>query len=139
MKDNPEQKEEDRKIGRAQSVGQSFYFAFRGLGHAFATQRNFRIHCVAAPIAALMGLYFDIEPLAWVLLGLSICFVLFAELMNTAIEHVVDIQANYKYHAAARYAKDTAAAAVLVASFAAVICGCFIFLPKIIRALHLFG
>jgi len=59
--------------------------------------------------------------------------------MNTAIEHVVDIQANYKYHAAACYAKDTAAAAVLVASFAAVICGCFIFLPKIIRALHLFG
>lgn len=119
------------KNGPATSLLESFYHAFRGLGHGFLTQRNLRIHFVLAVAALALGFALQIEVLAWACLAIAIAFVIFAEFINTAIEHVVDIQANYRYHLAARYAKDSAAAAVLVAACGAAFTGLAIFGPRL--------
>lgn len=119
------------KATPAASVQESFYHAFNGMAVAFKNQRNMRIHCCLAAVALTLALLLRVETWGLVALILVCGFVIFAEMVNTAIEHMVDIQANYKYHLSARYAKDTAAAAVLVASIVAVLVGALVILPRI--------
>jgi len=120
-----------RKSGRSGSLLESFYHAFNGLKIGFRLQRNVRIHlCLATAVFALAYLL-RVQGLELIALVLSIGFVLFAEFVNTAVEHVVDIQAQRQYQLSARYAKDTAAAAVLLAAISAVVVGCLVFLPKL--------
>ena len=66
------------------------------------------------------------------MLVLVISFVMAAELINTALEHLVDLAANSLYHPLAKAAKDAAAGGVLVAAIAAVICGLIIFTPRVL-------
>lgn len=66
----------------------------------------------------------------WRWIVLSIALVLVSELLNTAIEALVDL-VSPGYHALAKRAKDAAAAAVLLAAIAAVIIGCTVFIPKL--------
>jgi diacylglycerol kinase len=63
--------------------------------------------------------------------------VIAAEFLNTAIEHLVDICSDGQYHISAKYAKDTAAAAVLCASLTAALVGFFVFVPKLKAMLEL--
>jgi len=124
-----------RKTGQTGSLFESFFHAFHGLSIGFRMQRNVRIHSALALVVFSLAGYFRIEPWQWIALTLSIGFVFFAEYVNTAIEHMVDIQANYRYHLSARYAKDTAAGAVVIAALTAVIVGAIIFLPRILSLL----
>ena len=103
--------------------GQPFSYRLRvavsGLREAFATERSFRTQLVAAGLAGTALAWLQ-PPLVWVaLVVVMIGLVLAAELINTALEHLLDGlhpgQAEF-----ARIAKDCAAAAVLVLSFAAV-------------------
>ncbi|MDQ5934574.1 MAG: undecaprenol kinase [Cyanobacteriota bacterium erpe_2018_sw_21hr_WHONDRS-SW48-000092_B_bin.40] len=119
------------KSGQAGSLFESFYHAFNGLALGFRRQRNVRIHTFLGLFVFALAFYLKVEPWQWIALSVSIGFVFFAEFVNTAIEHMVDIQANYRYHISARYAKDTAAAAVLVAAITAAIVGAIIFLPRL--------
>ncbi|MBP6747831.1 diacylglycerol kinase family protein [bacterium] len=119
------------KSGQAGSVFESFYHAFNGLALGFRQQRNLRIHTILGLLVFALAFYLKVEPWQWIALSVAIGFVFFAEFVNTAIEHMVDIQANYRYHLSARYAKDTAAAAVLVAAITAVIVGAIVFLPRL--------
>ena len=120
-----------RKSGPAGSLFESFYHAFQGLALGFRQQRNLRIHTFLGLCVFALAFYLQVEPWQYIALSLAIGFVFFAEFVNTAIEHMVDIQANYRYHLSARYAKDTAAAAVLWAAMTAVIVGAIIFLPRL--------
>ena len=119
------------RSGQAASVFESFYHAFNGLALGFRQQRNLRIHTFLGLVVFALAFYLKVEPWQWIALCVVIGFVFFAEFVNTAIEHMVDIQANYRYHLSARYAKDTAAAAVLVAAATAVIVGAIVFLPRL--------
>ncbi len=124
-----------KKSGRSGSVWESFYHAFNGLQTGFRLQRNVRIHvCVATAVFAL-AFYLKVQGLELIALVLATGFVLFAEFVNTAIEHVVDIQTQHQYQLPARYAKDTAAAAVLLAALTAVVIGCLVFAPKLLALL----
>jgi len=120
-----------RKAGQAGSLFESFYHAFNGLLIGFRLQRNVRIHLCLATAVFAMAYYFKVHGLELITLVLSIGFVLFAEFVNTAIEHMVDIQTKFEYQLSARYAKDTAAAAVLLSALTAVIVGSIVFLPKL--------
>lgn len=120
-----------RKSGQAGSLFESFYHAFNGLALGFRRQRNVRIHTFLGLSVFALAFYLKVDTWQWIALSVSIGFVFFAEFVNTAIEHMVDIQANYRYHLSARYAKDTAAAAVLVAAITAAIVGAIIFLPRL--------
>ena len=112
-----------------------FGFAFKGLGHAVKTQLNFRVHLVLAVIAMSLGWYLQLSSSEWLWIIFSIGLVLLTELLNTAIELLVDL-VSPGFNETAGKVKDIAAAAVLVTAFTALAIGIVIFLPKL---LQLFG
>ena len=87
--------------------------------------RNF--HCDQRILA---GLVFRISATEWLFLLLSITLVIAFEIMNSAIENVVDLASNYHFSMLAKNAKDMAAGAVLVVSGFALLTGLVIFVPK---------
>ena len=91
-----------------------------------------RIHCAIALAVFTLALMLKVDAVGCLALVLATGFVLFAEYVNTALEHVTDIQANFRYHRSARYAKDTAAAAVLIAALTAVLVGAIVFVPHLL-------
>ena len=107
----------------------SFSCAIAGVSHALRSQRNMRIHCAAAALAITMGWQAAISLYEWLALVAIIAAVFVAELINTAIEAVVDLVV-VEYHPLAKIAKDVAAGAVLIAAAASVVIGIMIFLPK---------
>lgn len=106
----------------------SFKHAFDGVLHVIRTQPNFRIHLLAAIVVISTGLYLNIARQDWLTLIFTILFVFFAEMLNTAIESVVDLITD-KYHLSARIAKDVSAGMVLVTAVFAVIIGTFTLWP----------
>jgi diacylglycerol kinase (ATP) len=101
-----------------------------------------RNHFISAATVLLVALFLRVTPIEFALLAISILFVLFAELLNTAVEAVVDL-VSPTYHPLAKVAKDTAAGAVLVAAMGAAIMGYLILaryvLPLYGKALAMFG
>jgi diacylglycerol kinase (ATP) len=85
-----------------------------------------RNHFLAALLVLLAVLFLKVTPLEFALLTISVCFVLFAELVNTALEVVVDL-VSPDYHPLAKVAKDAAAGGVLVAAIGAAVMGYLIF------------
>ena len=109
----------------------SMEFAITGVLTAFKEERNMRKHLVSAILAALTGLVFRISAIEWLFLLLAIFLVIILEIINSAIENVVDLASGYHFSMLAKNAKDMAAGAVLVISGYAVLTGLIIFIPKI--------
>ncbi|WP_339175686.1 diacylglycerol kinase family protein [Solibacillus sp. FSL R5-0691] len=106
----------------------SFRYAMEGLFTALHEQ-NFRFHIASAIIVIMAGLLTGLSIVEWCIIIFVIAFVIGAEMINTAIERVVDL-ASPEIHPLAKQAKDVAAGAVLVFALASVIIGLLIFLPK---------
>ncbi|MBD1371169.1 diacylglycerol kinase family protein [Hazenella sp. IB182357] len=106
----------------------SFGYALEGLMYTLVTQRNMRIHFSIALLVLLFSLYLPIRKSEVLILFVSITLVLFAELINTAIEAVVDM-VSPEYHPLAKVAKDVAAGAVLLTAGLSIIVGASIFYP----------
>ena len=105
--------------GRAPSLLDSFNFAFEGVIHVLSTQRNLRIHFLAAIVVFGAAIALGVSRLQLIALVLAIAFVLVAEMLNTAIEGVIDVSTT-SFDPNAKLAKDIAAGAVLIASITAV-------------------
>lgn len=116
------------------TLASSFKFAFEGLKTAAKQEPNFKIHVSAGIIALLFAIILGFTPVEWVLLLITISFVLLFELLNTVLEAMVDL-VSPKIQPSARVAKDVSAAAVLMASITAVAVGIALFLPKILLLL----
>ena len=110
----------------------SMEFAITGIITAFKEERNMRKHMVSAILASIAGAVFRISAIEWLFLLLVIFLVITFEIINSAIENVVDLASNYHFSMLAKNAKDMAAGAVLVISGYAVLTGLIIFVPKII-------
>ncbi len=106
-------------------------FALAGVRHGWAGQRNFRIEVTLGMIALLAALWLQ-APLSPVLLACGL--VLALELMNTALEALVDL-VSPEPHPLAKVAKDAAAGAVLVGAFFAVLVGAAVLGPPLLRKL----
>lgn len=113
------------------ALRKSFKYALNGIFTALTICRNLKIHYLLAVIAIVAGFYFRIGRLEFVTVLLTITLVVTLEMMNTAIEKVVDLLTE-KYHILALIAKDVAAGAVLIASVIAFIVGALIFGPHIV-------
>jgi len=100
----------------------SFDYAFQGILYATRTQRNMQIHLVAAALAIAATLFLRLERSYVAIVVLCIALVIAMELVNTAIEAVVDLM-TVAHHPLAKIAKDASAGAVLVVSMAAIIVG----------------
>ena len=116
----------DRRKGR---FLHSFAFAISGILHAVRNERNMKIHSVVAIIVIILSWFYHLSAMEWMFIFFAICGVLALELVNTAIERVVDLVTN-DFHPLAKQAKDVAAGAVLLYAILSVVIGCIIFLPK---------
>ena len=114
------------------SLIRSFGYAFEGLGHAIKSNRNLKIHLAVALLVILAGVFFRITSFEMSILGVMILLVILSEMINTAIEEVVNLVTS-EHRIEAKIAKDVAAGMVLMAAIGSVIAGVFIFLPYILR------
>ena len=128
--DLQENKNNKRKW-KNRDVISSLEFALTGIFTAFKEEKNMQSHVLSALAAIIAGLIFRISATEWLFLLLSIFLVIAFEIMNSAVENVVDLASDYHFSMRAKNAKDMAAGAVLVVSGFAVITGLIIFLPKL--------
>lgn len=112
-------------------ITESFGYAFEGIWTGIRNERNMKIHCAAIIFVTLAGTLFQISATQWCICLLLFGLVAALELVNTAIEAVVDLVTEEK-KPLAKVAKDTAAGAVLIAAIMAAVIGCIIFLPKLL-------
>jgi diacylglycerol kinase len=110
---------------------QSFSYAFKGINTLFSTQPNARIHLVIAITTVLLGYFFSISNIEWLLILIVIFIVIVTEAVNTSLEFLGDAVTMDK-NENIKKSKDLGAAAVLLASVLAIIVGIMIFLPKIL-------
>jgi diacylglycerol kinase len=119
------------------SRGQAFRYAFAGWRYVIRTQRNAWIHLLATLMVVSMGLWLRIHGRDWAFILLAIALVWIAELINTAVEAMVDL-ISPNQHALARVGKDVGAAAVLTAACSAIGIGLLILGPPLWSKLQKF-
>lgn len=110
----------------------SFTDAINGILYALRTERNMRIHFLAAGLVLLLSAFTDLGRWEAAALLFAIAIVIMAELFNTALETAVDL-ASPNYHPLAARAKQVAAGAVLTAAAISVIIGAIVFIPRLIN------
>ncbi len=110
----------------------SFGYALEGFRCAVSTERNIKVQLAVGAAAIVLGCILRIDALSWVLVALCIGLVIFAELVNTSIESVVDL-ATDELHPLAKRAKDIAAASVSVLSVTAAVVGVIVYARAILR------
>lgn len=106
----------------------SFKFAIAGILEA-TREQNFRFHLLAMIIVIIASIFTGLSKFEWIIIVLVIAGMLSLELINSAIENIVDL-ATSDIHPLAKAAKDLAAGAVLIFAISSVIIGLVIFLPK---------
>lgn len=114
------------------SFRRSFLFALQGFRTALATERNIKVMLLGALFAIAIGLALRIDAMSWACILLCCGSVIVAELMNTAVETVVDL-VSPEFHPLAGRAKDVAAAASWTICLTSVAVGLIVY----IRALAL--
>lgn len=104
----------------------SFRYAWRGIWTVFVHERNMRVHGFVALVAVVLGYCYEISAGEWIAIVLCIGLVFVLEIINTAIETLVDlVQPNHD--PLAGKVKDIAAGAVLVGAIVAVVVGIIVF------------
>lgn len=117
---------------KAANVFQSMKFALRGLALAMKSQRNFRIEFFIAIFVLLLAIYLKLSHIKIAIIVLTSGFMMFAELINTVVEFIIDAYFGNKYSILAKMAKDTSAGAVLLCAGTTVMIGIVLFLPELI-------
>ena len=110
----------------------SFSYAMNGLKIALKEEHNMRIHFAVALCVLTLSVFFNINSYEWIAIFFAIGFVFSSELINSAIENIVDFISLEK-HDTIRKIEDISAAAVLISAFVALIIGLIVFLPKILK------
>nr|WP_330365355.1 diacylglycerol kinase family protein [Butyrivibrio fibrisolvens] len=108
----------------------SFGYAFEGIFNTIKDERNIKIHLIVTTLVIIFGFILKISLTEWFVCILLFAIIIPLELVNTAIEAVVDL-ASSEYALLAKKAKDAAAGAVLVAAILSAVIGSIIFFPKL--------
>ncbi len=109
---------------------ESFNAAIEGFFYVVKTERNMRIHFLFAILILLLGIYLNFTPQELMILTITIALVLAAEMINTAVELIVDIIVEMEFHPIAKVIKDISAGAVLLTAINAAIVGYLLFSGK---------
>ena len=125
-------KDTNHKIVSPLKHKNTFIHAAGGIGHAFRSETNFRIHVLAMALVVALGVVLHISAMEWLFVAGCSMLVLSMELVNTAIENVCDLIST-EYNPLIKIIKDVAAAAVLVSAAGSIVTGSIIFFPKIIH------
>ncbi|MGI8649204.1 MAG: diacylglycerol kinase family protein [Rubrobacter sp.] len=113
-----------------------FDHAWDGIRLVIGSQRNMRFHVIIAVGVIVAGVVFRISPMEFALIALTITVVFAAEIVNTAIEAVVDLVSSERHHPLAKTAKDCAAGAVLICAVGAVVVGVLVFHDEVFELLR---
>lgn len=130
---NAEQK--DRKPEKGQPLTRSFSCAWQGVRNAFF-ERNMRIHLFFAIAAVILGFALRVDAASWLAIIFCICLVFSLEVLNTALEALVDL-VSPEYHELAKRAKDCSAGAVLICAIGSLVVACIIYIPAFLRLISL--
>lgn len=117
---------------KTKNLAESFYYAGEGLIHCLKHERNIRIHLTMGVIALILGFCLGINHYEFLVLLLLIGAVIVSEMINTAIENVVDLVTS-EFHPLAKIVKDITAGAVMFSCIIAVCIGLIIFIPHIVE------
>ena len=117
---------------RTRTRAHSLRCALRGLRDAWATQPNLRIHVFVGAGAIALSAWLRLSLLEWLWVSFAVGLVIFAELMNTALEQTVDLVMGLRPDPFARQVKDIAAGFVLVAAVIAAVIGIFTLGPHLL-------
>lgn len=112
----------------------SFKVAFEGIYYALKYNRNIRIHFIAAFLVVIASIYFKVNAFEMGILGIMILLVICTEMINTAIEEMVNLLVN-EHRQEAKIAKDVSAGMVLLTVIGSVIVGVLVFTPHILKLL----
>jgi len=115
---------------RVRKLLDSFHYAIDGIIYTLKTQRNMKVHFLAAIAVLFLSLFLKVSKLEVLILFFTISLVIIAEMINTSIEAAIDLITD-KYHELAKIAKNVAAGAVLIASLNAIIVGYMIFFDRL--------
>lgn len=113
----------------------SFGYAFEGIVLALEENQNLRIHFVIALLVMFASIWFHVSKFEMGIVGVMILLVISAEMVNTAIEKMVDLITN-EHRKEAKFAKDVAAAMVFLNAVGAAIVGLTVFIPHIMHLFH---
>ena len=108
----------------------SFRYAIRGLTRLIATEQNARVHFVATIIVGLAAYFFQLSRLEAVVLFFAVVLVFAIEIINTAIEKLLDL-VHPESHSQIAFIKDALAGAVLITAVIAFVVGALIFYPHL--------
>lgn len=121
-------------VNKSKNVISSFKYAFQGMFSALKTERNLKIHVTIMILVIIAGIVLKISKIEWIICIILFGLVIGGEMLNSALETVVDI-AMPDINPKAKFAKDAAAGAVLVLAIASAIIGFMIFGSKLIALL----
>lgn len=122
-------KQEKEKLGNRNFLD-AWKNAINGIIYATTTQSNVKKQLVIAVVVMVISLFFKLSKAEFLILIFAVVLIIFAEMINTAIETVVDLYIDV-YHPKAKIAKDVGAGAVVISAINAVIVGYFLFFDKI--------
>lgn len=125
MKEN---KKEDKQL-KNHSFIDAWKNAFNGIIYATTTQSNIKRQLIIAVIVVIASLFFNLDRAEFLCFLFTIVLIIFAEMVNTAIETVVDLYVDV-YHPKAKIAKDVAAGGVVITTINAIIVAYFLFFDK---------
>jgi diacylglycerol kinase (ATP) len=104
----------------------SFKWALNGIMFTLRTERNFRIHIIVMGYVMFFASFYDFSKTEYIFLLLLFAGVTTAEMVNTAVERVVNLVVE-KYDVQAKIAKDVAAGGVLIMAVCSVVAGGLLF------------
>lgn len=116
------------------TFSKSFGFAWQGLRYAFTTERNIKVMLALFFVVVVLGIILRCGASEWGVILIGSAAVFCAELVNTAVETIVDL-VSPEYHTLAGHAKDISAAAVYVLSLLVGVAGIIIFVTAALRLL----
>ncbi len=117
-------------VQKSRTFLESLSYAVEGLLYCVRTQRNMRIHALLALLALMAGVVVGVSPIELSILILTVSLVMVSEMLNTAVEAVVDLVTT-TYHPLARIAKNVAAGSVLLSAVASLFIGLQIFFARL--------
>ena len=129
IEEKNEKKNVDERLGNKDFLD-SWKNAIKGIIYAVTTQGNVKKQLVIAVIVVILSLLFELSKAEFLIFMFTIILIIFAEMVNTAIETVVDLYTDL-YHPKAKIAKDVAAGGVVITALNAVIVAYFLFFDKI--------
>ena len=112
---------------KSKDFSSSFKHALSGLALIYKSQRNIKIQILLGLFAVLMAILLEFNVIEFVILFVLTALVLFAEMVNTVIEFILDSIYKHKFSQIAKIAKDMSAGMVLFVSVAAAVSGILLF------------